>query len=221
MFYRDGGQVYRVSEFDRFDWLAHGFGTKWSKSFGSCSRLATLHQIHSDIVVDAAGRTGCLGEGDALVEKTPDRLLAVKTADCLPLLIVDPEHRAVAAVHLGWRGTLRNIAKSAVAKLVKKFCTRPEELHVAMGPAIQKCCFEVGPEVAGRFVAFFPELANLSQPAHLDLTHVNIIQLQAMGVARDSIYTSGICTVCGGEEFSSYRREKNLAGRMLSVIGVK
>lgn len=221
MFYQDRGNVYRVSEFNRFAWLEHGFGTKWSKSFGNCRRLATLHQIHSDVVVDAAGRSGRLGEGDALVENTPDRLIAVKTADCLPLLIVDAEHRAVAAVHAGWRGTLQNIAKAAVTRLVEKFSTRPEDVHVAIGPGIQKCCFEVGPEVGRRFAAFFPELAKLSHPVHLDLTHVNTVQFEALGVPGESIYSSGLCTVCGGEEFSSYRREKKQAGRMLSVIGVK
>ena len=221
MFYQDSEKIYRVSALDQFDWLAHGFGTKWSKSFGSCGNLATLHQIHSNVVVDAAGRSGRLGEGDALMENTPGRLIAVKTADCLPVLIVDPAQRAVAAVHAGWRGTLQNIVKSAIEKLAETFSSRPEDLHVALGPGIQRCCFEVGPEVAAHFETFFPEVDTLSPKVHLDLTHVNSVQLRELGVSPERIYSSELCTVCGGDEFCSYRREKNRAGRMLAAIGVR
>jgi YfiH family protein len=221
VFYQDSEKIYRVSALEQFDWLAHGFGTKWSKSFGSCGNLATLHQIHSNVVVDAAGRSGCLGEGDALVENTPGRLIAVKTADCLPVLIVDPARRAVAAVHAGWRGTLQNIVKSAIEMLAEKFSSRAEDLHVAIGPGIRKCCFEVGREVAARFVTFFPRMDNLSHKVHLDLMHVNSVQLRELGVLPGRIYGTELCTVCGGEGFCSYRREKNHAGRMLSVIGVR
>src|SRR6516164_9630473 len=98
MFYKDSREIYRVEEFDEFPWLVHGFGTRLAEVPRT---LTTLKQIHSATCVFAAGRSGNLGHGDALVENTPGAAVAVKTADCIPILLVDPRHRAVAAVHAG------------------------------------------------------------------------------------------------------------------------
>ena len=212
MFYKDSQNIYRARPLEAFDWLVHGFGTRWSNNFGSCGNLATLHQIHSDVVVDAAGRSGCLGEGDALMENTPGRLLAVKTADCIPILLVDPRHRAVAAVHAGWRGTAQKIAAHAVAEMQKKFSSRPQDLHAAIGPGIGKCCYQVGPDVASQFAEF------ADSNRHVDLSAANRHQLAGCGVVH--IYTAELCTMCMSD-FHSYRRDKQQAGRMLSVVGIR
>jgi YfiH family protein len=214
VFYKDSQNIYRVQALEAFDWLVHGFGTRWSNSFGSCGNLATLHQIHSDIVVDAGGRTGSLGDGDALIEKTPGRLVAVKTADCIPILVVDPRHRAVAAVHAGWRGTVQKIAVRAIQDMQKRFSSRPEDLLVAIGPGIGKCCYEVGPEVAGQFVEF------ADSHRHVDLSSANRRQVADCGVPLDHIYTADLCTMCNSD-FHSFRRDKQQAGRMLSVVGIR
>ena len=219
MFYKDSQNIYRVRQLEAFDWLVHGFGTRWSNTFGSCRNLATLHQIHSDTVVSAAGRSGCLGDGDALLENTPGLLVAVKTADCIPLLMVDPVHRAVAAVHAGWRGTAKRIAARAVAQMEKEFATRPDDLHVAIGPGIGKCCYQVGPEVAAEFAAYDPALRDSTQPVFLDLGEINRQQLADAGVDETRIYCAAICTMCD-QDFHSYRRDKQHAGRMLSVVGI-
>src|SRR5579863_4421718 len=113
-FYRDERQIYRVSELDAIDWLIHGFGTRHSDIPALFANLATLKQVHSASCVAACGRSGVLGEGDALLEDTPGSVVAVKTADCVPILLVDERHRAVAAVHSGWRGTAAGIAVRAV-----------------------------------------------------------------------------------------------------------
>ena len=110
MFHKDSQNIYRVRPLERFGWLEHGFGTRHS----SPPSAATLHQVHSDICIPARGRTGVLGDGDALLENTPGHLVAIKTADCIPILLVDEEHRAVAAVHAGWRGTVARIVAAAV-----------------------------------------------------------------------------------------------------------
>ena len=214
MFHKDSQHIYRVPAFEALNWLVHGFGTRWSESFGSCGNLATLHQIHSNIVVDAGGRLGCLGEGDALMETTPGRLVAVKTADCIPILLVDTRQRAVAAVHAGWRGTAQRIAARAIDEMQKRFSTRPEHLHAAIGPGIGQCCYQVGPEVAAQF----GEFADSSR--HVDLPAANLSQLAGCGVPPAQIYTAGLCTMCNAE-FHSYRRDKQLAGRMLSVVGIR
>jgi hypothetical protein len=220
VFYKDSENVYRVRPLDIFDWLVHGFGTQLSKNFGKCPNVATLHQIHSDSVIAAEGRSGCLGEGDALIENTPGALVAVKTADCIPILIVDPRNRAVAAVHAGWRGTVRNIAARAIAELHSKFSSRAEDLHVAIGPGIGKCCYEVGPDVGVQFREYDAALRDLAHSVHLDLAELNRRQIAGTSVPSAQIYTAGLCTKCH-REFHSYRRDKDQAGRMLSVAGVR
>ena len=220
MFYKDSQNIYRVRSLETFDWLVHGFGTRWSNSFGSCGNLATLHQVHSDVVVDAGGRAGSLGEGDALIGNTPGSLVAVKTADCIPILIVDPEHRAVAAVHAGWRGAARKITVRTIEEMGRKFSSRPQDLHAAIGPGIGKCCYEVGPEVGAQFREYDPALSDIARPVHLDLSEINRQQLAGGGVPPSQIYVAGICTLCD-RDFHSFRRDKQHAGRMFSVVGIR
>ena len=212
MFYHDSQQVYRVTALDSFDWLLHGFGTRHSQQWGASA--ATLHQIHSDIVVDAAGRSGLLGDGDALIENTPGCPVAVKSADCVPILLVDQRRRAVAAVHAGWRGTAQKIVQKAVAAMQAQFSSKVADLHAAIGPAIGKCCYEVGAEVASQF-------SLLPEPAHLDLTEINQQQLMEVGISAGRIYRAGLCTKCLEKEFHSWRRDGERAGRMLSVAGIR
>jgi YfiH family protein len=214
VFYKDSQNIYRVEPLDAFDWLVHGFGTRWSNSFGSCGNLATVHQIHSDIVIHAGGRSGSLGDGDALIENTPGRLIAVKTADCIPILIVDPRQHAVAAVHAGWRGTVQKIAARAVQDMQRRFSSRPDDLLVAIGPGIGKCCYEVGPEVAQQFAEF------ADSTRRVDLSSANRRQVADSGVPLDHIYTTDLCTMCDSD-FHSFRRDKRQAGRMSSVVGIK
>ncbi len=212
MFYQDAQQVYRVPALDSFDWLVHGFGTRHSQTWGAAA--ATLHQIHSGIVVDAAGRTGSLGDGDALIENVPGRTVAVKSADCVPILLVDERLRAVAAVHAGWRGAGQKIVQKAVDAMAARFSSGVADLHAAIGPAIGKCCYEVGAEVAIQF-GMPPQLVNL------DLAQINQQQLIERGVPAGRIYSAGLCTQCLEKDFYSWRRDGERAGRMLSVAGIR
>lgn len=212
MFHLDSDHIYRVSELDRMEWLVHGFGTRRADIPARFSRLATLKQIHSAECVAGAGRGGVLGTGDALLENTPGAVVAVKTADCIPLLLVDPIHRAVAAVHAGWRGTVAGVAKSAVAALGMQFGSRAGDLHAAIGPAIGKCCYEVGAEVAAQF--------GLVGRAHIDLADAVRQQLEVAGVGAQRIYAAGLCTKCLAGEFHSFRRDGEAAGRLYSYAGI-
>jgi polyphenol oxidase len=211
-FYLDSGSIYRVSELDSLRWLIHGFGTRHSDIPASFAHLATLKQIHSAECVAADGRVGVLGEGDALLENAPGSVIAVKTADCIPLLLVDDANRAVAAVHAGWRGTVAQIAQRAVDAMRSRFGTQLEHLHAAIGPGIGNCCFEVGPEVAAQF--------GRAGRVHLDLAAENRRQLQESGVTPTRIYASNLCTMCGAVEFHSFRRDREQAGRMYSFVGL-
>jgi len=210
--------------------------------------LVTLRQIHSDVVhvFDAAPlkKNHC---GDALVARVSGLLLAVQTADCVPILLVDPKRRAVAAVHAGWRGTLQRIAEKTVGQLQMSFGARPSDLVAALGPAIGGCCYEVGTELAHAFSAQFDRAADwfdelrtgdepnplqwlsMSPPGHnpppkkvrLDLRAANRRQLLDAGLAEKNILVSGLCTACRRELFFSYRREGAQTGRLLSVIGIR
>jgi len=212
VFYQDSRQVYRCTGLDALPWLIHGFGTRRSDVPGWFANLATVKQIHSAKVHSAEGRCGVLGEGDALLEDREGSVVAVKTADCLPVLLVDERHRAVAAVHAGWRGTVAHIVGAAVDAMRARFETAPADLHAALGPAIGVCCYEVGPEVAAQF--------GKQGRAHISLADANRDQLLAAGVTGNRIYASNLCTMCRVEEFHSFRRDREAAGRMYSFIGI-
>lgn len=213
MFYQDSRKIYRVPELDALPWLEHGFGTRHSDIPSLYGNLGMLKQVHSSTCIGAAGRAGMLGEGDALLEDAPGAVVAVRTADCIPILLADDRHRAVAAVHAGWRGTVAGIAARAVEAMGERFGTRPEDLHAAIGPGIGKCCYEVGPEVAAHFGA--------RGRAHIDLADANRLQLAAAGLRPERIYAAGLCTLCHPGEFHSFRRDQEAAGRMHSFAGVK
>lgn len=218
MFRLDNGNLFRSPNLEDLPWLSHEFGTKLS-AWPDEQHLATLRQIHSDRVLEA-DHAGFQGEGDALISDKPGILLAVRTADCLPILMADPQHRAVAAIHAGWRGMVQEIAPKAIAAMVRRFGTNPEDLVVAIGPGIGGCCFEVGPEVAGEFAQFFPERADLNARAKIDLVETAKRQLRRNGVTLGHLATADLCTSCDGNLFHSYRRDRERAGRMISAIGI-
>jgi polyphenol oxidase len=211
VFYLDSRRIYRVTELDSLDWLLHGFGTRDADIPALFSQLATVKQVHSATCVAAEGRSGILGEADALLEDRPGAVVAVKTADCIPVLLADERHHAVAAVHAGWRGTAARIVERAVEAMAATFGTAPPDLRAAIGPGIGKCCYEVGAEVSAQF--------GLQGRAHLDLPEENRRQLVDIGIPAARVYVSGLCTMCG-EAFHSFRRDKESAGRMYSFIGL-
>jgi YfiH family protein len=192
-----------------FDWLVHGFGLRDSTP---PANVTTARQIHSDIVLDAAGRPGeRIGDGDSLISNQSGVILAVKTADCVPILLADPTTRSIACIHAGWRGTALNIVTKTIRRLSELWRVDPENLRVAIGPSIGGCCYEVGPEVALRFGI------ETAKPIHLDLPAINEQQLHTAGVS--DVWKSGECTFCLANRFFSYRRENEQAGRMVSIIG--
>lgn len=183
--------------------------------------MVHLKQVHSNwvkSVLDSAA--GSAGEGDALITDRPGALLSVRTADCLPILIADPTHHAVAAVHAGWRGTAAEIGPATLVAMSGQFGTRAEDVLVAIGPGIGPCCFEVGPEVGSEFERFFPERNDLRVRTRIDLAEANRRQFASAGVPAAQIELLRLCTRCLVEEFHSYRRDGKGSGRMVSAIGI-
>jgi polyphenol oxidase len=245
-FYKGTAETYRVEELDAFPWLIHGFGTRNADIPGLFANLATLKQMHSSTCLPAGGRAGLIGEGDALLEDAPGAVVAVRTADCIPILLVDQQRRAVAAVHAGWRGTAAGIARHAVEAMRERFGTDAGDVHAAIGPGIGACCFEVGPEVAAEFgptaalahglrsiSALGPEIAERSERlgtgqavglphrVHIDLAAENRRQLLEAGVTGERIYASNLCTKCLSGDFHSFRRDREAAGRLFSFAGIR
>jgi hypothetical protein len=210
-------------------------------------QLVSLLQFHSDAILHFETAPTEPARGDASVTKSAGLLLAVQTADCVPILLVDPKNRAVAAVHAGWRGTLARIVEKAVGKMTMQFGSQAADLLAAIGPAIGGCCYEVGTEVAAAFsgqfsnaAEFFDELRtgdepnplqwlNRMPPGHqpppkkvlLDLPKANRVQLEAAGVPAANIFMSDLCTGCRKDLLFSYRKEGAESGRMMAVVGIR
>lgn len=223
--------VIRIVEWNAYPWLIHGFSTRAAgnfldrpddaavtRIFGGGKATATPRQVHSSRVAQADCSWGdTRPEADAVVTNQAGILAGVRTADCVPILLVDPPHKAVAAVHAGRRGAAAGIVANALDRLSDAFGSRAEDIEAAVGPAIGACCFEVGPEVASQFA---PEFVIAHEPRpHVDLIAAVRKQLEQRGVQR--ILDVSECTKCRTDRFFSYRDEGAGTGRMLSVVGVR
>jgi polyphenol oxidase len=209
---------------------------RFLKLFDGDWTLTGCWQTHSaDVRVvrsyqEAQPKPGVLGDDiycDALISRTPKMLLAVKTADCVPILLGDAKTGAFAAVHAGWRGTSSSIVGRAIEQLQSEYGMRATDLRAAIGPAANSCCYEVGDEVIKVFKERFPESDHLFTPtreghARINLHAANRDQLVSAGVLPDRIHVAPLCTMDRTDLFFSYRREKKLhgrVGRLMSVIG--
>jgi hypothetical protein len=176
-------------------------------------------QVHGRRVVTveerpADGETVDAGSCDALVTRLPGVGLVVQTADCVPVLLAASD--AVGAVHAGWRGAVANVAGAAVESIVA-LTDEPASLRAWLGPAIGVCCYEVGEEVLSRFAGEFARSLEDGR-FRLDLPAVVRSQLEEAGIPRERIIHYPSCTMCGGERFASYRRDRERAGRMIALI---
>ena len=203
---------------------------RFLRLFAGAWTLATCWQTHSAnlrLVRDREEAQRDTIRCDALTTAAPRILLAVKTADCVPVLIGDTRTGACAAIHAGWRGTLASIVTRTLERMSAEYGTRPADARAAIGPAALGCCYEVGGEVIAAFRETFPHAGALFTPtrenhARIDLHRANREQLIAAGLRADRIHTLPLCTMCRTDLFFSYRREKRArgrVGRLLSVIG--
>ncbi len=212
--------------------------------------LVTLKQVHSDLIHVVTSAEPARLTGDGLITNIPGIALAVMTADCLPVLLVDRKNKAVGAFHAGWRGTVQRIAEKGLGIMRHEFGTRPQNVFAAIGPGIQQCCYEVGEELKSQFESQFsygrdlfrevqhsdivrekypllfmnmraPGHGDLCIKLHLDLREANRRQLMVAGVPKAHIATLDHCTRCDTKRFFSHRGERGRTGRMMAVIGIK
>jgi len=230
-----------VPKLDPVPGLLHGFGdARWSEAdlqaFAATKgmRPVIMHQLHSDIVHRLDEAPGGTLEGDALMTNVPGLLLVIRTADCLPVLLIDAANRAVAAVHCGWRGTEKRILKKAVRAMSDAYGSKPAEMQAALGPCIGAACYEVGPEVRDAFLqAGFPpsvfvergrlpaiQVPDLKKKFILDLKAANRWLLEGLGFRRTNVFDAGpVCTHCE-PRLLSYRRNSADPRRMSNFIGL-
>jgi YfiH family protein len=212
--------------------------------------LVALRQIHSDLIHRVDGVPAQPLAGDGLVTDTPGLVLAVQTADCLPIILVDKKRRAAGVFHAGWRGTVKRIAEKGVGEMRKHFGSDPRNLVAAIGPGVQQCCYDVGEEVRTKFEMQFTYAESLFRevkesdpvrekypmlfltsraPGHselpvklfLDLVEANRRQLLDAGVLAKNIDTAAPCTACHTELLFSFRAEKGVTGRMMGAAGIR
>jgi polyphenol oxidase len=208
-----------------------------SRAIGAES-LALAKQVHGRSVIVVREGTPVSAdrpEADAFVSNSTSIGIAVRVADCVPLLIVDRGTGVVAAVHAGWRGTAARVAVAAVEAMTREFDSRPADLIAAIGPSIGACCYEVGTELVDAFAAagherYLIDRWFLAAPPRrgsheraalrLDVAGANRDQLVLAGVPEEQIHLSGLCTAMHLDVFTSYRAEKEKAGRLVAAIRV-
>ncbi|HMF89131.1 MAG TPA: peptidoglycan editing factor PgeF [Candidatus Angelobacter sp.] len=212
--------------------------------------LVANRQVHSDIIHVLRALPAAPLVGDGLITNLAGVGMAVLTADCLPVLLVDKRNAVVGAFHAGWRGTVQRIVEKGAGVMRREFGSRPEDLVAAVGPGIQKCCYVVGEELRQEFESQFSYGAELfhqvktSDPVrekypllflnqrapghgdpciriHLDLAEANRRQLLNAGVPESQITVLGECTSCTAKKFFSHRADRGRSGRMMAVVGIK
>jgi hypothetical protein len=212
--------------------------------------LVTLKQIHSDLIHCVSAVPEHILTGDGLVTQMPGLMLAVQTADCLPIILADARNKAVGVFHAGWRGTLKRIVEKGVGEMRRWFGTMPKDIRAAIGPGVHNCCYQVGEEVRSKFESQFAYAAELFRevkesdevhekypllfltaraPGHselptqifLDLVEANRRQLLDAGITARNIALSPLCTSCRVDLLFSYRAEKGKTGRMMGAAGIR
>jgi len=230
--------------------FAAAVGARAKTKKGALWPIVTLRQIHSDLIHCVSGIVEKPLAGDGLVTSHPGILLAILTADCLPIILADTKRHAVGVFHAGWRGTAKRIVEKGVGEMRKHFGTRPRDLKAAIGPGIRGCCYQVGKEVRDTFESQFtyahalfhetketdeihqkypllfltaraPGHSQLPKQIFLDLAEANRRQLLDAGVPAKNISEVTLCTACRTDILFSHRAEHGVTGRMMAVAGIQ
>ena len=202
--------------------LAHTLAMKENVHF------VVANQTHSDHikVIHAQESKGweslddVIEDCDALITQEKNIILTILTADCVPILLYDPKKEVIAAVHAGWKGTKAKIAAKTVLEMQIMFGCKAENILAGVGPAIGKCCYEVGEDVAEHFLDLPGGYEKQEEKYQLDLPYINKYQLLETGLSEAHIEMSRVCTACETERFFSYRKEQGCSGRFMSLIGM-
>jgi polyphenol oxidase len=212
--------------------------------------LVTLRQIHSDLIHCVNGVPSAPFVGDGLITAKPCLVVAIQTADCLPVILADTKNHTIGVFHAGWRGTVKRIVQKGVGEMRRHFGTDPLHIRAVIGPGVRACCYEVGQEVKQRFETQFaygselfrevresdtirdrypllfltaraPGHSDLPTKLFLDLVEANRRQLLDAGVLAKNIEASRLCSSCRVDLLFSYRAERGITGRMMGAAGIR
>lgn len=221
--------------------MLHFFGTRHGPQYGGMNGeqgtvkagdadfpvVVAIRQVHGTDVLslDRPVKVGqkFFGGHDAVLTNQADTLLTVQTADCVPVLLMDPARGVMGAVHAGWRGAVHGIVATSVRNMVERFDAGLASIHVAIGPSAGPCCYEIDTPVMNQMA---PDVADDSAilrrtgpgTGRLDLKKLIRWQAASLGIAEDHIHTVDLCTICRPDLFFSYRREGKVHGSMISGI---
>jgi len=181
-------------------------------------------QVHgTDYLVCSGNGTQHSRHADILITSTPGTAIAVRTADCLPILLLDPHAGIASAVHAGWRGTANNIVHTAI-KQMNKLGAETDHILASLGPCISECCFEVDLSTAKQLSQSHAQaplyIDYKNAKAYPNLQAINALQLQSLGIQEKHIEQIKLCTCCHPKRFFSYRRDQLKSGRQLAIIAL-
>jgi hypothetical protein len=197
--------------------------------------LITTNQVHRDniLIIDSPPEVfqdqftdAKKASADAILTNQKGVVIGILTADCLPIILVDPVKRVAGIVHAGWRGTAKGICQNAIKSLSDNFESKPEDILAALGPSIGPCCYEVGIDVVDHLASMASRTNEILLEVEkdrwkLDLRKANLNQLVECKVAKKSISVSDLCTSCNTDLFFSHRKEGNRTGRQLNLVLIK
>lgn len=185
-----------------------------------------LKQVHSDIIYEYNGKNGkevIQKEGDALITNVPNIIIGVFTADCVPVILVDEENKAIAAIHSGWKGTFKSITKNAIEALSSKYGSKAENIKAYIGPHIRQCCYEISNELKDKFIeekAIDEKI--LFNGRNLSMEECILKDLRGSGVKEENINSLQLCTHCSKDvKLHSYRSSNGAYGRLFSFVILK
>lgn len=185
-------------------------------------QIVILKQIHGDKIIEikSGGDFVCAGEADGMTTNERGVTLAIQTADCAGVLLYDPAHHAVSALHAGRKGAQLNILGKCVTKMQNLYGTNADELVMYVGAHIRGCCYELPPEMAAEFSEYEGAVTRRDGKHYLDIASVLLSQAKSAGIKDENIEISPSCTSCENGKFFSYRAENGKCGRMLTAIGL-
>ena len=183
-----------------------------------------VHGVNTLVVDSETKLNGKLEKADAVITDQPDRPLVMRFADCVPLLLYDPERRTIGLGHAGWRGTVKGVAATTVRTMQSAFGCQPQDIQVVIGPAISRRNYQVGEEIADHALGYFGEHSGVivrdsaDRTPYFDLWRANQLDFERQGVSN--IEAMEICTFENTDEFYSHRAENGLTGRFGVVISL-
>lgn len=182
--------------------------------------LNFIKQIHSDYIVSYKGKSIKEEEGDAIITQKVKAGIGVFTADCVPVIIFDEESKSVAAIHSGWKGTIKSITKKTLEKMIIDYNININTTKIVIGPHIKNCCYEVSDDLKEKFLNTTKiDEKKLFNNRNLNLEECILKDAREIGILEENIYSLDLCTHCSQEiKLFSYRKSIGTYGRMFSLV---